>query len=95
MRENRYQRHIVERLHMTFDRPLILKNDANLIQGIMDLTVVTHSFIFFLEVKASEMAPFQPNQEYYLNRVQEMGHNSWVVYPENEEEVWREIYAAS
>lgn len=95
MRENRYQRGVVERFHREWDRPIVLKNDANLIQGIMDLTVVLPNLVAFIEVKRSDDEPFQPNQEYYLARTDEMGHFTAVICPQNEEEVFRALHAAS
>lgn len=95
MRENKFQRDIVDRFNREWDRPLILKNDANLRQGIMDLTVVLPNLVAFIEVKRSDEEPFQPNQEYYLNRTREMGHFTAVITPQNEEEVFDALRRAS
>lgn len=95
MRENKFQRDAVQRIHREWDRPLVLKNDPNLIQGIMDLTVVLPNLVAFIEVKRSDSEPFQPNQEYYLARTEEMGHFTAVLHPGNEEEVFRALHAAS
>lgn len=96
MKEAQFQRYIIDRLHRTFDRPLILKNDSSLVQGIPDLSVfLPGRFTAFLEVKISEAAPMQPNQAYYIDLLQKMGFFAEFIYPENEEEVFRALQRSS
>jgi hypothetical protein len=93
MLENAYQAKVIKRLRQEFDGCYILKNDPNYIQGFPDLTILYCDRWAVLEVKASETAPFQPNQEYY---VFELNHLSFaaVIYPENEDEVFRDLQHA-
>lgn len=91
--ESQTQAAFVDRLRKAFDRVLILKNDSGYLQGIMDLTVILPGAIFFIEVKPYEGAPYEPNQEYYLNLVREFGFASCTLTPENAEEVFRAIQA--
>lgn len=83
----------VKRLRKSFERVLILKNDSGYLQGIMDLTVILPGAIIFIEVKPYVGAPYEPNQEYYLDLVQQFGFFSCTLTPENEEEVFRAIQA--
>lgn len=88
--ENIYQRAFIKRLKKEFPGSIILKNDPNYIQGIPDLLLLVGDRWFALEVKRSSSAPHQPNQDYYVNRMNEMSA-AYYVYPENEDEVIDEI----
>lgn len=46
-----------------------------------------------LEVKRSSTAPSQPNQDYYVRVLGDMGYSNYV-YPENKEEVIDELQHA-
>lgn len=85
------QARFVKRLRKAFERVIILKNDSGYLQGIMDLTVILPGAIIFIEVKPYEEAPYEPNQEYYLDLVQQFGFFSCTLHPGNEEEVFRAI----
>lgn len=65
---------------------IVLKNDPTYQQGMLDLTILFDDFHASLEVKDSESAPFQPNQEYFLDRLNKMSFASRI-YPENEGEI--------
>lgn len=88
--ENIYQRAFIKRLKKEFPGSIILKNDPNYIQGIPDLLLLVGDRWFALEVKRSSSAPHQPNQDYYVNRMNEMSA-AYYVYPENEDKVIDEI----
>nr|DAS39853.1 MAG TPA: Nuclease [Caudoviricetes sp.] len=88
--ENIYQRAFIKRLKKEFPGSIILKNDPNYIQGIPDLLLLVGERWFALEVKRSSSAPHQPNQDYYVNRMNEMSA-AYYVYPENEDEIIDEI----
>lgn len=94
MKESQYQKQVIDRIHGMFDRPLVLKNDSSYIQGIADLTIFVGEKWAFLEVKASESSPSQPNQEYYIEWANQQGAFAAFIYPENEEEVFRGLQAA-
>ena len=55
-----------------FPGAIVLKNDPNYIQGIPDLTVFYQDKWATLEVKKSENASHQPNQDYYVGLMNEM-----------------------
>jgi hypothetical protein len=86
MRETRYQRELINRLKQQFPGLVVLKNDPQHFQGIPDLTLLFEDRWAELEVKASEDAPEQPNQGYYIGMMNHMSFAAFV-YPENEEEV--------
>ena len=69
---------------------ICLKNDATSRQGIPDLTVLLPGGkVALLEVKRAEPAPsdYQPNQEWYLERLRGMEHYTATIHPGNEEEI--------
>ena len=90
MRENSYQAGLIKRIEVRFEGSVCIKNDANLRQGIPDLTVLWGRTWFVLESKAYKGAPSQPNQAWYIDRFNEMCFAA-VICPENEEDIFREI----
>lgn len=94
MAENKYQAGLIKRLPDLIPGCEVVKNDANLRQGIPDLTVFAATGKFgLLEVKDSEDSAYQPNQEYYLEHFDQMGF-ARMICPENEEEVLRALQKA-
>lgn len=85
-RENAYQPKLIKRIKERFPGCEVLKNDEQYIQGIPDLTVLTEHGWALLETKRGADAPKQPNQEYYVDRFNEMGFSAFI-HPSNEEEV--------
>jgi hypothetical protein len=86
MREGEYQNKIIKRLESMFPGCTVFKTDANYRQGFPDLLILWNRHWAALEVKTSPMAASQPNQDYYVNRLNEMSFAAYI-YPESEEEV--------
>jgi hypothetical protein len=86
MTEARYQSELIKKLRLLFPDCVILKNDPAYLQGVPDLVIFNGDRYAFLEVKASEKAPAQVNQPYYVDLLNEMSFAAFI-YPENEEEV--------
>lgn len=84
--ENQYQAKLIKRLNDRFPGCMILKNDSSLIQGIVDLLILYNDRWASLEVKRSADAKVQPNQDYFVKKLNEMSFASYI-YPEIEEEV--------
>lgn len=89
-RENKYQAGLIKRIKERFPGCMVIKNDSSYIQGIPDLTVFHGDRWATLECKREEGASKQPNQEYYVGRMNEMSFSRFI-YPENEEEVLSEL----
>ena len=85
-KESKFQNGLINKIKERFPGCVIMKNDANYIQGIPDLTILHGDKWAMLEVKKNEKASHQPNQDYYVNKMNEMSYAAFV-YPENEEEV--------
>jgi hypothetical protein len=86
MRESAFQRQLIKKIEKLFPGVVILKNNPDHIQGIPDLTILWRQFWATLEVKESENASIQPNQDYWIKRLGEYSYSAFV-YPENEKEV--------
>ena len=90
MLERDFQKHLINKLKITFPGCYILKNDAQLKQGIPDLLILYNNKWACLEVKKSATATHRPNQDYNVERMNKMSYASFI-YPENEEQVLKEL----
>jgi len=93
MRESKFQSNLIRELEEMFPGCIILKNDANYLQGFPDLTILYQKSWALLECKRSLNEPFRPNQEYYLGMCDEMSFAS-MICPENKEAVLYELQFA-
>lgn len=93
LRENKFQHRLIEKLKTMFPGCIVLKNDANYIQGIPDLAIFYNNKWAALECKKDAKAKRQPNQEYYISKMNDMSF-ARVIYPENEQEVLNELQQA-
>jgi hypothetical protein len=84
--ESAYQSKLIRKLKKIFPGCVVLKNDPSYQQGILDLTLFVGRCWAMLEVKASRAAPHRPNQDYYVEQLDEMSFAAFI-YPDNEEEV--------
>lgn len=91
--ESRFQADLIEDLLELFPGCFILKNDSGYKQGIPDLLVLYKNKWAMLEVKASANASERPNQGYYVELFNSMSFGAFI-YPENKEEVLRELQLA-
>lgn len=90
MLERDYQKKLVKKLKDTFPGCYVIKNDAQLKQGIPDILVLYKDKWVALEVKQSENAHHQPNQDYNVERMNEMSYAAFI-YPENEEKIFSQL----
>lgn len=93
MKENVFQTKLIEEIKGIFPGCVVLKNDANYIQGFPDLTILHGKCWATLECKREKTANRQPNQEYYVNKLDGMSFSRFVS-PENKEEVLYELQQA-
>ena len=93
MAESRFQAQLITELRHMFPGCVVLKNDSSYIQGFPDLTIFYMNMWAVLECKDDESAPYQPNQEYYLEKLNSMSFAS-VIHPQNKEHVLRGLQRA-
>lgn len=89
-RESQFQANLIKKLKSRFPDAIVLKNDANYIQGIPDLLILRGSKWAALECKKDECSSRRPNQEFYVNKMNEMSYATFI-FPENEKEVLDEL----
>ena len=92
-KESQFQGKLIYRLREMFPGCIVLKNDANYIQGFPDLTILWKNKWALLECKRSREAPKRPNQQYFIDRGNEMSFARFIC-PENEEEVLHDLQQA-
>lgn len=91
--ESEFQKRLIKELKERFPECMVLKNDPNYIQGIPDLMVLGKDKWAALEVKKSAKAHHQPNQDYYVEKMNDLSFSAFI-YPENKEEVIDELERA-
>jgi hypothetical protein len=92
-REGPYKTRLKHRIEGELPGSVIVKLDAADLQGIPDLLVLFGERWGSLEVKFSLRARIQPNQPYWVERLNAMSFAAFIC-PETEEEVLHELYAA-
>lgn len=85
-KENEFQANVIKEIKRRLPECMVLKNDANYIQGIPDLMVINGNRWAALECKKDKDSDFQPNQKRYIEKMNSMSFAA-ALYPENKEEV--------
>lgn len=91
MLESKFQSNLIKKLKKQYPGCIITKLDSAHIQGIPDLLLLHGSKWASLECKKSENARHQPNQDYYVGKMNDMGFSSFI-YPENEDDVLTKLH---
>lgn len=84
--ESDFQKELMDEIRSEYPGCIILKNDSSYIQGIPDWTILYKDKWAVLEAKKNKTAKKQPNQPYYVEKLNDMSYSRFV-YPENKEEV--------
>ena len=90
MLENKFQANLIKKLKQEFPGCIVMKNDASYIQGIPDLLVLYKDKWTSLECKKTANARHRPNQDYYVEQMDNMSFSRFI-FPENEQEVLDEL----
>ena len=86
MIESKFQKDLKKEIKGRFPGCMVLKNDPTCIQGVPDLLILYKDKWAALEVKRSANASHQPNQDFYVEKMNSMSFSSFI-FPENKEEV--------
>lgn len=90
MLENKFKTKLVKEIKERFEGCMVFHLDPNEIQGAPDLLVLHQDRWMSLEGKRSARASRRPNQEYYVNKMNNMSFSRFV-YPENKDEVLNDM----
>lgn len=90
MKESKFQGDLIKEIKERLPGAMVLKNDSSYIQGIPDLSVFYKDKYAFLECKKNKNEPHQPNQDRYVEKIDNMSFARFI-YPENKEEVLDEL----
>lgn len=92
MLEGKYKTELTKRIYERFgNRCVVVRLDSALMQGISDMLVLFEGGMWAaLEAKTRGNAARQPNQEFYVQKLNDMCFAAFI-YPENEEAVLNEL----
>jgi hypothetical protein len=90
MLESRFQANLIKKIKNKFTDCFVLKNDPTYMQGVPDLLVLYKDKWAALECKKTADARHQPNQDYYVGRMNDLAFSRFI-FPENEKEVLDEL----
>lgn len=88
--ESKFQKELIDEVKARYPGCIALKNDSSYIQGFPDWTILYKDRWATLEVKKERGAHRQPNQEYYVNTLNDMSFSRFV-FPENKDEVLEDL----
>lgn len=94
MLESKFEKEFIQDLKDLFPGCIILKNNSAWRQGIPDRVIFWGPHYAFFELKRSRTAKNrEPNQEYYVDILDQMSFAAFV-YPENKETVLNALQSA-
>jgi hypothetical protein len=93
MLESGFQAKLIREIERMFPGCIILKNDPNYIQGFPDLLILYEDRWAALECKQCLSAKHQPNQDYYIDLLNDMSFSRFI-HSGNKEEVLDELQQA-
>ena len=88
--ESKFQKELIDEIKDRYPGCIALKNDSSYIQGFPDWTLLYNDKWAVLEVKKERRSNKQPNQEYYVNKLNGMSFSRFV-FPENKDEVLEDL----
>lgn len=92
-RESAFQASFINHLRELFPDAIILKNDANYLQGVPDILVLIGSRWAAFECKMQPTSSQEANQGYYVTLMNEMSFAAFV-WPGNEKDILDELQRA-
>lgn len=93
MLESRFKTKLIKEIETLLPGCMVLHLDPNEIQGIPDLLILYRDRWASLEGKQYLGARQQPNQAYYVTKMNNMSFSRFI-YPENKEEVLYDLQHA-
>ncbi|MCQ2075725.1 MAG: hypothetical protein MJZ20_01625 [Bacteroidaceae bacterium] len=91
--ESKFQSELKKKIQQRLPGSMVMKLDSSYIQGIPDLLVLHEGHWATLECKRYSGASHRPNQDYYVDKMNDMSFSRFIS-PDNEEEVLDELCKA-
>lgn len=88
--ESRFQKELIDEIKERYPGCVALKNDSSYMQGFPDWTILYEDKWAVLEAKKEHGARKQPNQEYYVDKLNKMSFSRFI-FPENKDEVLEDL----
>jgi len=88
-KESQFQSELIQEINKNVSGCMIFKMDQK--QGIPDLLILHNDRWAALECKRHDHASKQPNQEYYVSKMNDMSFSKFIT-PENKDEVLNELF---
>lgn len=88
--EGEFKKDLKKEIKNRFPGSIVMQLDPNEIQGIPDLIILYKDKWASLECKKDSKAKHRPNQDYYVELMNDMSFSSFI-FPENREEVLNEM----
>lgn len=89
-KESEFQKNLKKELKDIFPGSIVTKLDSSDIQGIPDLLILYKNKWATLENKRHSKATHQPNQDYYVEKMNQMSFSKFI-YPENKDSILSEL----
>lgn len=91
--ESKFKTALINEIEQIFPGCIVIHPNPNEIQGFPDLIILYNDQWAALEGKRNINSPCQPNQEHYVELLNNMSH-AWFIYPENKQEVLHDLQLA-
>lgn len=91
--EKDFQSDLIRTIKTMLPHALVFKVDTRYKQGSPDLIVLNNDRWGMLEVKRYRLARRQPNQQYYIDLLNQMSYAAFI-HPENREDILNELQRA-
>lgn len=91
--ESKFKTDLIAEIERLYPGAIVLKTDANQIQGIPDQIILYDDRWAAFEAKRSQFATHRPNQDYYIDLFNKMSYAAFV-YPQNKEVFLNELQQA-
>lgn len=88
--ESKFQKELIDEIKREYPGCECIKNDSDYKQGFPDWTILYKDKWAVLEAKKEKNAKKQPNQQYYVEKLDGMSFSRFV-YPENKDQVLSDL----
>lgn len=85
MLESKFKQELIAEIEERFPGAIVLKTNANQIQGMADNIILFRNKWAAFDTKQSEHSKYRPNQPYYIKLLNEMSYAVFV-HPKNKED---------